>query len=683
VTALRAFPAEAKADIAAFVAEHGLAGTVRATILGASSYLHRSGDAEAGAVRQPNALQAHLAKLPHGFLGAPVGVVCDAKTGAALDPVRAAPWLLAAVDADLIASAKDRLGALGLAPADVTLAAPVHLGVVAASLAEGEIALVVIPAETQASLVWVGSDGVHAVASAEVGYAKIFEAVQHGLGLKFRAAAAKLFYNENYDFADAAAKIAAEYAEAIKPELSGKPAALVHIAGLTPGQSWLADGLATALGLKPWKSGGGALLSRLGLEAGAVSLPTSASGLLAIAATGPGEAPWVQPTLEALAARPAGRPLVESVDAVEPAPAPAKAGAPGAKPGARPVAPAPATKSAPKLVARPTPPPQPLLSVAVEDTQSLESAEQSPRRGKKGPVFVAGILVAVAAVAGLAMTMRGQKNRPAVASQQSGASTAPAGSTTQTPPAAPPETAPARVPTTAPAIAPVPVPVPIVVTPANAAANVSPAADRFAADPRRFGNDRYRLEITDKGFVQGLATSRDEVLVEAAAGVSLQGSYVGTDGRRKWFNVGGVDDAGYQATVRKSVRDGTVVFDVKVTHPRFEIEQSFRCLPDKVKVSANFKPINLRDPRGAIAAVHSVRLSPVALNPSLRMRPGSDSFAYSMKAGSLNVVFDNSTWARDGADGKQTIIAGENGVAFHFTENPAGSTALVYEIAMP
>ncbi len=208
--------------------------------------------------------------------------------------------------------------------------------------------------------------------------------------------------------------------------------------------------------------------------------------------------------------------------------------------------------------------------------------------------------------------------------------------------------------------------------------------DLSAADPRKFSNDRYRFEVTEKGFIQALSTTRDEVLVESAAGISLQGSYVGTDGRRKWFNVGGVDDMGYQATVKKSVKAGVTVFDVKVTHPRFELEQSFSCLADTVKVNARFTPINLRDPRGVIAAVHSVRLSPVALNPSLRMRASADLFAYAMKAGTLRVSFDNSVWARDGADGRQTIIAGENGVAFHFTESgDANRNTLNYEIGVP
>jgi hypothetical protein len=215
-------------------------------------------------------------------------------------------------------------------------------------------------------------------------------------------------------------------------------------------------------------------------------------------------------------------------------------------------------------------------------------------------------------------------------------------------------------------------------------ASATNARDLFSADARRFANDRYRFEVTEKGFIQALATAREEVLVESAAGISLQGSYVGTDGRRKWFNVGGVDDAGYQANVSKAVRNGVTVFDVKVTHPRFELTQTFECLPESIKVGVRFTPINLRDPRGVIAAVHAVRLSPVALNPALRMRASADAFSYAMKAGTLRVGFDASLWARDGADGRQTIVAGENGVAFHFTDSTeAGRNILAYEITIP
>ncbi len=691
--AVRAFSTDAKADIAAFVAEHKLAGVVRASLLAPKGYLHRSAEAESGAVRQPAALQSHLAKLPHGLDGNPVAVVCDAATGSALDATRVAPWVLAAVDSESLGAAKETLSSLGLAPADLTLAAPNHLGVVASSLAADEVALVLIPGENEASLAWVAADGVRAVASAPLGYARIFEAVQHGLGLKFKAAAGKLFYNENYDFAEAAPKIAAELAEVLKPSLAGNPAASLHIAGLTPTQAWLGGGLASALGLKAWSPATADLVSRLGLESAVNPLPASAGALASLAAAGAADSAWVQPTLEALLARPkTAVPFPKAAAPAAPAPAaPAIKAAPAMKPAA---AAAPAPKAAaPKAAAAAAPAPaapapRPVEAVSVQQTAPAPAAGGAPRKSNKGAIFIAGGVALVAAVVGLAMHFRSPRDRQAAqgapAQQSAPAETTPAATETVPQPAAP---TPTPRPST-PAIAPIPAPAPIVVTPpaattGNAAVSGS-STDQFAADPRKFGNERYRFEVTEKGFIQALATPRDEVLVESAAGISLQGSYVGTDGRRKWFNVGGVDDVGYQATVRKSVRDGVTVFDVRVTHPRFELEQTFHCLPESVRVTARFNPINLRDPRGVIAAVHSVRLSPVALNPSLRMRASADNFAYAMKAGTLRIGFDNTVWARDGADGRQTIIAGENGVAFHFTENTdQRRNTLSYEILMP
>src|SRR5690606_4256940 len=110
------------------------------------------------------------------------------------------PWVLAAVDAGSITAARETLTGLGLAPSDLTIAAPAILGAVATSLSAGETALVVLPGEDDAQLAWVGSGGVQSVAAAPVGFADIYEAVQRGLGLKFKAAAGKLFFNETYDF---------------------------------------------------------------------------------------------------------------------------------------------------------------------------------------------------------------------------------------------------------------------------------------------------------------------------------------------------------------------------------------------------------------------------------------------------------------------------------------------------
>jgi hypothetical protein len=646
VAALRSFPLDAKSDIAAFVAENQITGVTRASVLGSQNFFHPSTEEETASIRQPAALLAHISKLPHGFAGKTFSVVVDAGTGLPPDPSTPSPWIASAIEASEIEDAKARLAELGLAPASVTLAAPAQFGVLAASLSAGETALVLLPGENDAHLAWVGSEGTQALAIVPIGYAQIFEAVQLGLGLKFKAAAGKLFYNENYDFSEAAPKVAAALAPAIQSFLADAPATHLHIAGLISSQAWLVNNLAASLNLSPWSPAGASVASRLNLDTGSVAVTSAVAGVLPLASAGTHDAPWVQPSLESQIAK--SKPTVT-------APAPA------AKPAVAVVTPA-------KSVVKPTPvviesvKAQPVAKQAAPSNPAaqLKPAAPAPKaapaaaKSKTGPIIIATTVVVVAAVVGLAAYLKHPKNRISVAEQPEAV--------------APANPAPASV-----AVAPTPPPAPVIAP-----------VDRFATDSRKFGNDRYRFEVADKGFIQALSTNGDEVLVESAAGISLQGSYVGTDGRRKWFNVGGVDDAGYVATVTKSVQAGITVFNVKVTHPRFELTQTFSCLPGSIKVAASFNPINLRDPRGVIAAVHSVRLSPVALNPSQRMQAAADSFTYMMKAGKLAVTFDSTYWVRDGIDGRQTVIAGENGVAFHFTETTEPNrNTLSYEITVP
>lgn len=700
IVAWRAFRADAKADIAAFVAEYQLAGLVRASILGDRLYLHRSTDTEAAAIRQPAAFQNHLAKLPHGFSDAPGAVVCDTTSGLTPDAARVSPWMLTVFDPAAFATVRETLGELGLAPADITLAAPTHVGAVVGSLSGGRTAAVLIPGVDEAWLIAVSAEGVQSVSSVPFGFTQIFEAVQKGLGLKFRAAAGKLFFNDSYDFSEAAGKITEHLVVALRPEFEGKAFSALHVVGLLPGQSWLAAGLSTSLGMSVWDATGSSVAAKLGLDAAGEDIPVSAAGLLQVAAAGSKPAPWVQATVETLVAEALARPksaapfpAAAAVVAAAPAPAPVAAApiapvvapvAPVAPAPIKPVAPAaalpkpasapkPAPKpaAAPKPVVKPAakaaPAPAPVLAVAVEESAPASSSDTpAPTSKSKAPLFIAAGVGVVAAIVGLAFHFRSPSTRTAQPVTPS------VEQPTPTPPPAGPTPTPGPAQPTPSLAQPTPLPLPTI---------KSVVGDQAANDPRKFSNDRYRLEVSEKGFIQSLTTSRDEILVESAAGISLQGSYIGTDGRRKWFNVGGVDDAGYVASVRKSVREGVTIFDVTVQHPRFTMEQKFTCLPESVQVSAKFTPINLRDPRGAIAAVHSVRLAPVALNPSLRMRALPDAFLYSMKPTTLRVQFDPTNWARDGAGGLQTVIAGENGVVFHFTENtePARNT-LSYEI---
>lgn len=733
VVALRSFSLDAKSDIAAFVAEHKVNGVLRAALLAGHAGLHRAAEAEAAAIRRPAALLAHAKKLNSSFDAAPVAVAVDATTGLPVDDARVAPWLLASADGAAYEAARQLLGEMGLAPAEFTLAAPLHLGAVSGSLSGSETALVVIPAADEASVAWVGAQGVSRVVSAPLGYSVVFEAVQKGLGLKFKAAAAKLFFNPGYDFTEQAEKIAEPLAEALRPALAEQSGAtLLHITGLTESQPWLCAAVAKALGLSAWAPANSALLA--GLSGDKVVPFAAAAGVLRLAATGTSYSAWAQPTLDVLVQRGTAAPFAPPPAAVAPAAAvppvapvvpasspvaaPAQAvkapvpPAPVLKPEVKPVAEKNAPVAKPVAPVAPAPPPAkaapasapaaakpvqavpaaapvataaaktaaPAATAAVSSPagqapaapiESVEVTSVPARKGGKNPILIAGAVGIVAAVVGLAFHFR-SPGRTEAKQPEPTEQAAPAEPAAGANPAAPAQA------TSTPVVAAVPPPAPLAIP---APTLVPEAVDLSRGDPAAYSNSRYRFQVNSKGFIQALSNSRDEVFVESAAGISLQGSYVGTDGRRRWFNVGGVDDSGYQATVRKSVRNGVTKFDVKVTHPRFELTQTFECFAESVKVDVKFTPVNLRDPRGVIAAVHSVRFSPVALNPSTRMRDTGDAFIYSLKAGAFRVGYDSANWGREGTGGRQTIVAGENGVAFHFTDS--GNNSLSYEMFAP
>lgn len=236
VSAMRSFPLDAKADLTAFVTENSVAGSTRASLIGPKSFLHVSDETECASFRQPGQLIEHAAKLPHGFEGVPVAVAVDAFTGGAPLATPANPWVLTMVDAAVYSAARQHLTELGLAPAELTLAAPIQFGAVAGSLTADESALVVMLGEEESQLVWVTAGGLSQCSSAPIGYASIYNAIQQGLGLKFKAAAGKLFFNENYDFTGSVPKIVEPLAAVLKPVLDASPATYLHIVGLTEGQ---------------------------------------------------------------------------------------------------------------------------------------------------------------------------------------------------------------------------------------------------------------------------------------------------------------------------------------------------------------------------------------------------------------------------------------------------------------
>ena len=93
--------------------------------------------------------------------------------------------------------------------------------------------------------------GVVAARSSTLTMDVVAEAIREELGLRFKGAAAKLFFNDQYDFTEIGPKIGAKLAARLKPELATLPggsSALFFCAGLPAQQKWFGDVLAGSIG---------------------------------------------------------------------------------------------------------------------------------------------------------------------------------------------------------------------------------------------------------------------------------------------------------------------------------------------------------------------------------------------------------------------------------------------------
>ncbi|HXC02849.1 MAG TPA: TonB family protein [Opitutaceae bacterium] len=167
------------------------------------------------------------------------------------------PWLLAAAAKDSYAQAVSTLEELKLVPTRISPATLSAIGGLSSALklkGDGSTALLFEFGEISTHLLLVSGDGVEAVRLTSVTMDKVAEAVQVELGLKFKGSAAKLFFNESYDFSETGAKIAARIAQELTADvgaLGHTPAALA-CTGLPAKQNWFASHLAGALNLAPF-----------------------------------------------------------------------------------------------------------------------------------------------------------------------------------------------------------------------------------------------------------------------------------------------------------------------------------------------------------------------------------------------------------------------------------------------
>ncbi|MET0262484.1 MAG: hypothetical protein ABW223_06275, partial [Rariglobus sp.] len=274
-----------------------------------ASFTTRANAEEAASIRTAKSLLSHAESAANG-IAVPLSVAgVDSATGQRIDTVGSSPWLLAGAGTAQIDSAKAQLASLGLPVGTLRLALPVRIGSVVTALQdmpESTRVLVWQVGETDAQLACVSASGCEAAGVVAAGFIQVFEAVQAGLGLKFRAAAGKLFFNNDYDFSETAGPIAERLAALLRPAIAtlGCSPTVLHVAGLPAGQAWLAKAVASALDISLLSPDMPAFCAQCGLTGKAVdaALPASALGLLFHAAPrGTNERGWAPDWLDASA----------------------------------------------------------------------------------------------------------------------------------------------------------------------------------------------------------------------------------------------------------------------------------------------------------------------------------------------------------------------------------------------
>ncbi|CAM2921238.1 hypothetical protein [Rariglobus hedericola] len=672
----------------------------------ASGFVLRSSAEEAASMRTTKSLLARAESAPHG-LGSPLSVVAfDATNGSRVDTVGASPWVVTGAATEQVDAAKAQLASLGFSAANVRLALPVRIGAVVTALQdmpESTRVLVWQVGETDAQLACVSAAGCEAAGLAAIGFTQIFEAVQAGLGLKFRAAAAKLFFNNDYDFSETAGPVAERLAAVLRPAITAlgcAPTAL-HVAGLPAGQAWLAKAVASALELAPLAPDMAAFCAQRGLGGSAVAatLPVSALGVLFQASsTGGGEQAWQPGWLDvnapvSVAPAPASapvapKPVAPVIKAPAPvvAPAPAKpapvpvmasaaAAAPKAAPvimkpvpasaAAAPVAPKPMTAAPIMKPVAPTPKPAPLPAPApvavvapvvpaapvpilflpddpvVEAAPEPEIIQVAPKK-KPVALFAAIAAVVVLGGAGAFFMTKGKSASPEV----------------------------------------------VAAVPQLSAEELRLREEENARmlveemkSPRSFRNERYSFEVSDRGLLRKMVGVGNKTIIDEFGWLELQGMFTGT---AKTFYAGAMGDTDYKPAINKTVRDGKVVFEITGVHSRFSVETLVTCLPSSLKIETVFKPINMDDPRGPISGVYTVKMNRASLSLGQKAVVAPGSVTYSTQSGPAVIKFNGDAWGQAGEEGKETLMASSSFVVFYFSGGPeAKEGKLVIELTLP
>ncbi len=346
-------------------------------------------------------------------------------------PAGSSPWLL---DATPTPATEEAIGKLQGWTFELLRCQSAALTLVGALVSASKTSQVGAPvllcdvAENRTVLLSISTQGLLSFASVPVGFDALAGSTQTALGLKFRGSAARLLFNESYDFTDSAPKIMEPLSEAIKEALGSLNPAPTHLvlAGILGRQGWMTRTVAAALNLTPFTPEVGAWAAAHGISLGSnvptgdAFSPTWFGVLNAVAAYDPRNPgttlPWnplltntpvaAAPVIPAILIDPpapkpavvvAPPPKAEPPPAikVEPKPEPAKPVVPAviAPPAAKPAAPAQPAAPAPKAAVVITPPSKPAepAKPATPTAKPAEPAKPAPAAAKPAAAPAAAV----------------------------------------------------------------------------------------------------------------------------------------------------------------------------------------------------------------------------------------------------------------------------------------------------
>ncbi|HUL52214.1 MAG TPA: PEGA domain-containing protein [Opitutaceae bacterium] len=227
-------------------------------------FFHLAGDSETRQHSTPTALRTFVSQSPEAGGAASELVALQTSSGVPLNGSGKVEgrWFFEGSPPDSLASMQAMVRGWKLVPFRLEAATLALLGAIHAeqqvNKASGPLLLWEI-GETTSDLLLISAKGLMAATRLAFGFNLVAEAVQSELNLKSRESAAKVFFNEFYDFSELGAKITARISTTLLPAItefvpSGTGASVTLLcSGLPSKQAWFNEHLARSLGMTPWQ----------------------------------------------------------------------------------------------------------------------------------------------------------------------------------------------------------------------------------------------------------------------------------------------------------------------------------------------------------------------------------------------------------------------------------------------